>query len=66
MNERGKSDGRVVPAKLPNDAGSPAAEVVEGRRPTEGCWRQRCLHMGRPGSLRMVRQLSVSTAVVEG
>ena len=28
MNERGKSDGPVVPAKLPNKAGEAAAEVV--------------------------------------
>ena len=33
----GKSDGRVVPKKPPNRAGSdPTTEVVEGRRPTEG------------------------------
>jgi RNA-directed DNA polymerase len=32
-----KSDGCVVPEKPPNNAGlPPAAEVVEGRRPTEG------------------------------
>jgi RNA-directed DNA polymerase len=36
MNERGKSDGLVVPAKPPNKAGLPAAEVVEGRSPAEG------------------------------
>ena len=36
MDGRGKSDGRVVPAKPPNKAGQPAAEVVEGRRPAEG------------------------------
>jgi RNA-directed DNA polymerase len=36
MNGYGKSDGRVVPMKLPNNAGVPAAEVVEGRRPVEG------------------------------
>jgi RNA-directed DNA polymerase len=33
----GKSDGRVVPKKPPNRAGSdPTTEAVEGRRPTEG------------------------------
>src|SRR5271157_4004398 len=31
MNERGKSDNLVVPAKPPNNAGGPVAEVVEGR-----------------------------------
>ncbi len=36
MNDHGKSDGCVVPAKLPNNAGVPVAEVVEGRRPAEG------------------------------
>jgi RNA-directed DNA polymerase len=36
MDDRGKSDSPVVPAKLPNKAGSPAAEVVEGRGLTEG------------------------------
>lgn len=35
MNEDGKSDGCVVPMKLPNKGRWPA-EVVEGRRPTEG------------------------------
>ena len=32
MYERGKSDHLVVPTKLANNAGQPAAEVVEGRR----------------------------------
>src|SRR6266545_5700866 len=37
MNERvRKSDGRVVPQKLPNKPGGPGAEVVEGRRPAKG------------------------------
>src|SRR3954451_14998544 len=36
MNDCGKSDGRVVPAKLPNNAGVPVAEAVEERRPAEG------------------------------
>ena len=36
MNERRKSDGRVVPQKLPNNPGRPGAEVVEGRRPAKG------------------------------
>jgi RNA-directed DNA polymerase len=36
MNERGKSDDPVVPAKPPNKAGEPAAEVVEGRGSVEG------------------------------
>jgi len=36
MNERGKSDSPVVPAKLPNKAGQPAAEVVEERGQAKG------------------------------
>ena len=36
MNERGKSDSPVVPAKPPNNAGPPAAEVVEERRLAKG------------------------------
>jgi group II intron reverse transcriptase/maturase len=36
MHEHGKSDGRVVPEKLPNKPGQPGAEVVEGRRPAKG------------------------------
>ena len=36
MNEHGKSDGRVVPVKLPNKPEQPGAEAVEGRRPAKG------------------------------
>ena len=36
MDDRGKSDGPVVPAKLPNNAQGGAAEVVEGRGSAEG------------------------------
>src|SRR6266508_6869100 len=36
MDERGKSDNPVVPAKPPNKAGRPVAEVVEGRGLAEG------------------------------
>jgi RNA-directed DNA polymerase len=36
MNDRRKSDGCVVPEKLPNNPGRPGAEVVEGRRPAKG------------------------------
>jgi hypothetical protein len=32
----GKSDGSVLPAKQPNNAKGPAAEVVEGRDPIKG------------------------------
>jgi RNA-directed DNA polymerase len=36
MHDDGKSDGPVVPAKSPNNAGVPVAEAVEGRGPAEG------------------------------
>jgi RNA-directed DNA polymerase len=36
MNDRGKSDGLVVPAKPPNNTGAPGAEAVEGRGSAEG------------------------------
>ncbi len=36
MNERGKSDGPVVPAKPSNNTGRPVAEVVEGRGLAKG------------------------------
>ena len=36
MDDREKSDGRVLPAKLLNNAQGGAAEVVEGRRPAKG------------------------------
>src|SRR5450755_331043 len=36
MDDRVKSDGRVLPVKLPNNAQGGAAEVVEGRRPAKG------------------------------
>ena len=36
MNDRGKSDRPVVPAKPPNNLGGPGAEVVEGRGLPEG------------------------------
>jgi RNA-directed DNA polymerase len=36
MNDREKSDGRVLPVKLPNNAQGGAAEVVEGRRSAKG------------------------------
>ena len=36
MNGHEKSDGLVVPAKLPNKTGVPVAEAVEGSSPAEG------------------------------
>jgi RNA-directed DNA polymerase len=36
MDDREKSDGRVLPVRLPNNAQGGAAEVVEGRRPAKG------------------------------
>ena len=45
MNGRGKSDGPVVPAKPPNNAGRPAAEVVEER----GSAKENTASKTRPG-----------------
>jgi RNA-directed DNA polymerase len=36
MNEHGKSDRPVVPAKSPNKAGQPVAKGMEGRGLTKG------------------------------
>jgi RNA-directed DNA polymerase len=36
MNDRGRSDGLVVAARLSNDTGLPVAEAVGGRGPAEG------------------------------
>jgi RNA-directed DNA polymerase len=36
MDDREKSDGRVLPVKLPNNAQGGAAEAAEGRRPAKG------------------------------
>ena len=36
MHDREKSDGRVLPVKLPNNSQGGAAEAVEGRRPAKG------------------------------
>ena len=36
MHDREKSDGRVLPVKLPNNAQGGAAEAVKGRRPAKG------------------------------
>ena len=36
MDDREKSDGRVVPVRLPNNAQGGAAEAAEGRRPAKG------------------------------
>jgi hypothetical protein len=36
MHDREKSDGLVVPEKLPNNAQGGAAEAVEGRRSAKG------------------------------
>lgn len=61
MNERGKSDNSVVPAKPPNKAGGPVAEVVEGRGLAEGNT-ARPTHSGRsagrgvPSGLDRVRE----------
>jgi len=61
MDGRGKSDGPVVPGKLPNKAGKPAAEAVEGRGPAKGNSPERNAlrtqsREGAPSALERVRQ----------
>jgi retron-type reverse transcriptase len=63
MDGRGKSDGSVVPGKLPNKAGQPAAEAVEGRGPTKGNSPERNAlrtqsRAGAPSALERVRQVA--------
>src|SRR5438094_862553 len=61
MNGHGQSDGRIVPAKQPNNVGEPAAEAVEGRRPAEGNTESptrpgRSAGQGVPSGLERVRE----------
>jgi RNA-directed DNA polymerase len=61
MNERGKSDGPVVPAKPPNNAAAAAAEAVEERGPAKGNAASktrpgRRAGQGAPSALDRVRQ----------
>ena len=63
MDGRGKSDGRVVPAKPPNKPAPAGAEVVEGRRPAEGnvAGKTRSGHragLSAPSALDRVRQVA--------
>jgi len=58
MNGRRESDSRVVPAKLANKAGGPAAELVEGRPLDEG-------NTGQQNALRtQSREARASRALV--
>ena len=68
MNERGKSDGRVVPAKPANKAAVAAAESVEERRPAEGnmASKTRPGHRagpGAPSALDRVREVARKVCV---
>ena len=63
MNEHGKSDKPVVPAKSPNKAGRPSAEGMEGRGLAQGNLRQQNASrtQGRedaPSALERVRQVA--------
>jgi len=63
MDGRGKSDGSVLPGKLPNKAGQPVAEAVEGRGPTKGNSPERNAlrtqsRAGAPSALERVRQVA--------
>src|SRR5258708_36247124 len=61
MNEHGKSDRPVVPAKSPNKAGQPAAEGTEGSGLTKGNPQQQNAsrtpsRKDAPSALQRVRQ----------
>ena len=63
MNEHGKSDKPVVPAKSPNNAGQPVAEGMEGRGLAKGNPRQQNAprtqsREGAPSALERVRQVA--------
>ena len=63
MNERGKSDGRIVPARPANKAAAAEAELVEGRRPAEGNTASktrpgRSAGTGAPSALERVREVA--------
>jgi RNA-directed DNA polymerase len=63
MNERGKSDGRVVPVKPANKFVRAEAESVEGRRPAEGNTASttrpgRRAGAGAPSALERVREVA--------
>ena len=63
MDERGKSDGPVVPAMLPNKAACAVAEVVEGRGPAKGNTASsthpgRSAGPGAPSGLERVREVA--------
>jgi group II intron reverse transcriptase/maturase len=65
MNDRRESDSRVVPAKLANKAGKPAAELVEGRRLDGGntgqqnACRTQSRDVSASSALERVRQVAV-------
>ncbi|MBN1567221.1 MAG: group II intron reverse transcriptase/maturase, partial [Acidobacteria bacterium] len=64
MNGRGKSDNPIVPAKLPNKAGQPAAEVVEGRGLTKENTGQQNTHRTQcresvPNALERIREAAI-------
>ena len=63
MNDRGKSDSPVLPAKPPNKPGRPGAEVVEGRGLPEGNAASktrpgRRAGQGAPSALDRVRRIA--------
>src|SRR5260370_5880555 len=56
MNDHGKSDSRVVPAKLANKTGQPVAESVEERRLAKG-------NTGQQNALRTLSRDGASSAL---
>ena len=65
MNGHGKSDSSVVPTRPPNNAGSPAAEGVEGRgltkenAPQQNTRRTQSREQRVPSALERVRQVAL-------
>src|SRR5260370_35216539 len=64
MNDSGKSDSRVVAAKLANKAGQPVAELVEERRLAKGntgqqnAWRTQGRDSDASSALERVRRVA--------
>ena len=64
-NGHGKSDSSAVPAKLPNQAEGPAAEVTEGRGLAKGCLRQRAPDAGPESTLSALERVRQPQARIE-
>ena len=70
MNEHGKSDRPIVPGKSPNNAGTPAAEEMEGRGLAKGNLSQQNAirtqsRVVAPSELEQIRQTAKSNKDVK-